>query len=101
MADPKIPGKIPTAAERMIREVGGAQERIARGRARKNENWRSIAILGIVGWSVTIPTLLGIVAGVWMDRRWPGSVSWTLTLLVAGLALGCVTAWLRIEKEQQ
>jgi len=85
----------------MIREVGTRQERIARGRARKNDVWGSIALVGMIGWSVTIPTLIGILAGLWIDRHWPSRLSWTLTLLLAGLVFGCVNAWQRIEKEQR
>jgi ATP synthase protein I len=30
------------------------------------------------------PILGGVALGLWLDRRWPGEVSWTLTLLLAG-----------------
>ncbi len=101
MAEPEPPLKLPPAAERMLREVGAKQERIERGRSRKGTIASSIAILGVVGWSVTVPTVLGVIAGVWIDRRWPGRISWTLTLLFAGLVVGCWNAWLRIEREQR
>ena len=84
------------SAARMIREVGARQARMARGRAGKNSLLSSIPILGVVGWSVTLPTLLGVAAGVWLDHRWPGRFSWTLMLLIGGLLFGCVNAWLRI-----
>jgi ATP synthase protein I len=48
---------------------------------------------GLIGWSVAIPTLLGVLLGVWLDERHPVSYSWTLTLLFAGLILGCFNAW--------
>lgn len=85
----------------MIREVGTRQKRIARGRSQKDNIWSSIAILGVVGWSVTLPTVLGVVLGVWLDRHWPSRFSWTLTLLIAGLAIGCTNAWLRIGRDQR
>lgn len=101
MAESTPPHKLPPSAERMIREVGTRQERIARGRARKNNIWSPLAVAGMIGWSVTVPTVLGVLAGVWIDRRWPSRFSWTLTLLIAGLVLGCANAWLRIEREQR
>lgn len=52
-----------------------------------------LGMIGMVGWSVAIPTLLGIAAGTWMDRTWPSGHSWTLTLLFAGVILGCLNAW--------
>jgi ATP synthase protein I len=96
MPEPESPRNLPPSAERMIREVGTRQERIARARSQKNSILSSIAILGVIGWSVTLPTVLGVVLGVWIDRRWPGRFSWALTLLMAGLAIGCTSAWLRI-----
>jgi ATP synthase protein I len=55
--------------------------------------WSGLGMMGIVGWSVAVPTLLGAALGLWLDRRFPGSRSWTLALLVAGLAIGCLLAW--------
>lgn len=52
-----------------------------------------LSIFGIVGWSVVVPTLLGIAVGVWIDGRWPGRFSWTLMLLFGGLICGCLNAW--------
>jgi len=89
------------SAERMVRQVGEKQKRMARSHGRDYNVLNAIGILGVVGWSVAVPTLLGIVAGVWIDRHWPSRISWTVTLLGAGLAIGCVSAWLRIEREQK
>jgi ATP synthase protein I len=52
-----------------------------------------LGMIGMVGWSVAIPTLLGVAAGMWMDRTWPGPHSWTLTMLFVGVILGCLNAW--------
>ncbi len=55
--------------------------------------------MGLIGWSVVIPTLLGAALGIWLDRHFPGSHSWTLALLVAGLVIGCFNAWRWVAKE--
>jgi ATP synthase protein I len=39
--------------------------------------------------------------GLWLDRRYPGGHSWTLALLVAGLAIGCLNAWRWVAKEDK
>lgn len=96
MPEPESPRNLSPSAERMIREVGARQERIARGRSGQGSILSSIAILGVIGWSVTVPTVLGVVLGVWIDHRWPSRFSWALTLLLVGLAVGCTSAWLRI-----
>jgi ATP synthase protein I len=85
-----------TSSDRMIREVGVKQSRMLRARGGDNGFWSSVQVLGVVGWSVTLPTLLGIALGIYLDRRWPERFSWTLMLLFAGLLLGCANAWMHI-----
>jgi ATP synthase protein I len=63
--------------------------------------WFGLGMTGLIGWSVVVPTLLGAALGHWLDERYPGQHSWTLALLVAGLALGCVNAWHWVAKEDQ
>jgi ATP synthase protein I len=58
-------------------------------------------MFGMVGWSVAVPTLIGIALGIWIDRRWPGRFSWTLMLLFAGLALGCLLAYHWVNRERK
>ncbi len=63
--------------------------------------WFGLGMMGLIGWSVVIPTLLGAALGVWLDKNHAGGLSWTLALLVAGLGLGCFNAWRWITKEEQ
>jgi len=72
--------------------------------ARRNPTpgiWAGFGMMGLIGWSVVVPTLLGAALGVWLDRRFPGNHSWTLALLVAGLALGCFNAWRWVANEEK
>ena len=55
-------------------------------------------MFGVVGWSVAIPTLIGVAVGLWIDGRWPSRFSWTLMLLIVGVALGCINAWYWVKK---
>ncbi|MDB5387884.1 MAG: putative F0F1-ATPase subunit [Planctomycetaceae bacterium] len=57
--------------------------------------------MGLIGWSVVIPTLSGAAVGKWLDKQYPGAHSWTLTLLIAGLCLGCFSAWQWVAREDQ
>ena len=41
--------------------------------------WFGLGMFGIVGWSVAIPTLIGIAVGLWIDRTWPSRYSWAST----------------------
>ena len=63
--------------------------------------WSGLGLMGVIGWSVVVPTLLGAALGLWLDRRYPGGRSWTLALLVAGLTLGCLNAWRWVSQEDQ
>ncbi|PZV09250.1 MAG: hypothetical protein DCF21_19790 [Leptolyngbya sp.] len=62
--------------------------------------WAGLGLFGMVGWSVMVPTLAGVALGVWIDKRWPSPYSWTLMLLLVGIALGCWSAWYWIQQEQ-
>jgi ATP synthase protein I len=82
------------------REVGAKAARKLKARRHSTPGvWFGLGMMGLIGWSVAIPTLLGAGLGLWLDNRYPGSHSWTLALLVAGLAIGCFNAWRWIAKE--
>jgi len=63
--------------------------------------WFGLGMMGMIGWSVVVPTLLGVALGIWLDKHHPGPHTWTLALLVAGLAFGCWIAWFWVSKEDQ
>jgi len=63
--------------------------------------WFGLGMMGLIGWSVVVPTLLGATLGLWLDRRDPGGHAWVLALMVAGLALGCLNAWHWVTKEHR
>jgi len=63
--------------------------------------WYGLGMMGLVGWSVVVPTLLGAALGIWLDKHHPGGHSWTPMLLLIGLILGCVNAWHWVAKEDK
>lgn len=60
---------------------------------------RGLGVYGLVGWSVTVPTLGGVALGAWLDARGAGQYSWTLMLMIVGLVVGCLTAWYWVRRE--
>jgi len=83
-------------------EVGAKAERKLRARRHSAQGvWFGLGMMGLIGWSVAIPTLLGAALGLWLDRHYPGRHAWTLALLVAGLAIGCFNAWHWVTKEDK
>jgi ATP synthase protein I len=70
----------------LSQEVGAKAARKLRARRMSTRTvWFGLGMMGLIGWSVAIPTLLGAALGLWLDSRHPGSHSWTLALLVVGL----------------
>jgi ATP synthase protein I len=87
------------ALKRFGREAEKKESRKIRGIQEKDETvWFGLGMFGVVGWSVAIPTLIGIAIGIWIDRSWPSQFSWTLMLLIGGLMLGCMNAWYWVRK---
>ncbi|MBK9170820.1 MAG: AtpZ/AtpI family protein [Bryobacterales bacterium] len=83
-------------------EIGAKAARKLRAQRHvKRTVWFGLGMMGLIGWSVTIPTLLGAALGIWLDQRFPGGRSWTLALLVAGLAIGCWNAWYWVTREDK
>jgi ATP synthase protein I len=84
------------------REVGAQEERKLMARRNKTQGvWFGLGMMGLVGWSVVVPTLLGAALGIWLDKRHPGSHSWTLMFLAIGLVVGCLNAWHWVAKEEK
>ncbi|MGF1509721.1 MAG: AtpZ/AtpI family protein [Myxococcota bacterium] len=79
-------------ADRTRRKVRGRRER-------RYTVWFGLGMFGLVGWSVVIPTVAGVVLGAWIDRTWQSSTSWTLTCMLIGAAGGCALAWYWLRKE--
>lgn len=80
-----------------IREVRRQVERA--GRHKPLGFWRGVAVIGAVGWTVALPAVAGAEVGRWLDARLAmHPFSWTLCLLLLGLALGCVVAWRQVER---
>lgn len=102
--DKPEPGRIPPlpADEKFAAQVDDdARRRLRARRRRENVIWQGLGSFGMVGFSVAIPTLLGVLLGLWLDATWPSAVPWTLLLLIAGLAIGSFSAWQWIERERR
>lgn len=90
------------ARERMVEEIGRKAARKIKARGQQGRRiWFGLGMFGLVGWAVAVPTVLGIAAGIWLDRNVPSRFSWTLTLLFIGVALGCLNAWYWIKRESR
>jgi ATP synthase protein I len=86
----------------LLRQIGAKETRKLRAQRRVTRTvWSGLGMMGLVGWSIVVPTLIGAALGVWLDNRYPSKHSWMLTLLMAGLTIGCANAWHWVAKEQK
>jgi len=84
------------------REIGEkAARKLSAQRHVTQTVWSGLGMMGMVGWSVAVPTLLGAALGLWLDGHYPGGHSWALMLLAIGLGLGCFNAWHWVAKEER
>jgi ATP synthase protein I len=90
----------PAPQEEMIRQIGEKEQRRMKARRRgERSTWFGLGMFGIVGWSVAVPTLLGILLGLWLDAASKDAFSWTVALMLAGVVVGCLNAWYWVSKE--
>lgn len=78
----------PDARRSLARDVGRFQRRDPSGAS----FWRSLSVLGTVGWSIALPAAAGAWLGHWLDLRLDSGVRFTLMFLVAGVLAGSAVA---------
>ncbi|MFP4349087.1 MAG: AtpZ/AtpI family protein [Thermodesulfobacteriota bacterium] len=89
-----------TPDKHFIDKIAVKQDRKLRSRRQRDRNvWFGLGMFGLVGWSVAIPTVIGVAVGIWIDETWPSRYSWTLMMLLVGLILGCLNAWFWVKRE--
>ena len=95
------PNKSPDARSALAAQIGAKAARKLKARRSTQGVWFGLGMMGLIGWSVVVPTLLGAALGVWLDKNHPGKHPWTLALLVVGLAIGCVNAWYWVAQQDK
>jgi ATP synthase protein I len=61
--------------------------------------WRNLSMIGALGWLVVTPTLLGVLAGRWLDGLFDSGIFFSGALIFLGIVVGCYLAWQRVDKE--
>lgn len=94
--------KINKQQELFSKKIGRIQQQKLRAQQHNIQTiWYGLGMMGLVGWSISIPTLIGIFVGLFLDRRFPIEQSWTLTFIVVGMTLGCLNAWRWLRNEDR
>ncbi len=83
--------------------------RQVRLRAQRHRRWlgegdaslaRRLAQIGVLGWIIVLPTLVGLFAGRWLDRLLHTGLLFSAALLFAGVLLGMRAAWSWMSRER-
>lgn len=69
------------------------RDRLARREQGHRSFWRSLSVLGMVGWPIALGSVGGALFGRWLDLQYESGVRFTLMLMTFGLLLGCLAAW--------
>ncbi len=92
-----------STAAGFIDELKRLDRQKKRKQAEKEEKsiWFGLGFMGLIGWSVAVPTVLGAIGGAFIDARTDSRYSWTLMLMFLGLIIGGLNAWFWVTRERK
>ncbi len=73
-----------------------------RERRARQQDWRDegqpsvmrfVGQIGVLGWIIVTPTLVGLFIGRWIDHQLGTGIFWSAPLLLVGVAIGFWSAW--------
>jgi len=82
--------------------------RQVRTRRRREREWRRegaptvarfVGQVGVLGWMIVTPALIGLFAGRFLDHRLGTGIFWSAPLLIVGVAIGFWAAWRWMHKQ--
>ncbi len=81
-------------ADRLLRAARQAFERKKSGDEMPEPSLGArLGQMGVLGWSIVVPTLLGLFIGRWLDRTFMTNVFFSATFLMIGVSIGFWSAW--------
>lgn len=86
--------------------MAGAARRAAAGERRAGADpepslGRRLGQIGVLGWTIVLPALAGVLAGRSLDRLFGTRVFFTAPLLMMGAACGLWFAWKWMHRQQR
>jgi ATP synthase protein I len=81
-------------SDRLAQAADRAAKREAEGRADPEPSLGArLGQIGILGWTIVLPTLLCLFFGRWLDRIFGTGIFFAAPLLMVGAAFGFWSAW--------
>ena len=74
----------------------------------RRKHWRSegepsmmrfVGQIGVLGWIIVAPTLIGLFIGRWLDHRFGSGIFWSAALLLLGVTAGFWSGWRWMQKQ--
>jgi ATP synthase protein I len=96
-ADERRTGK---RGEEFVSEVRTRRRRLEKHEREGDSSfWQSVGMMGTIGWSVSVPTALGVLLGRWIDSRLESAHVFMVFCMLVGLVAGCITAWRMVSEK--
>jgi ATP synthase protein I len=77
----------------LSKKVEESAREVKEAERQKSRLWRYASVIGISGWLFAIPVVAGAYLGRYLDANLPAGISWTITLIILGIALGIYNVW--------
>jgi len=78
----------------VIKAARQADERAKAGLSQPEPSLsRRLAQIGVLGWAIVVPILLGLVVGRWIDHLFSTGITFSAALIIGGAAFGMWSAW--------
>jgi ATP synthase protein I len=87
--------------KRFSDKVEKSAEELMKARKEKSAFWHYAQILGVGGWLFVIPVVAGAYIGRYMDEKMAGNISWTITFIIIGIAVGIYNIWYFLLRKSQ
>ncbi len=60
---------------------------------KRKDFWKYLSRVTVIGWLFVIPVVAGAYLGRYLDARYASNTSWTITLIIIGVAVGIYNVW--------
>ena len=87
--------------KRFSEKVEKSAEELSKAREEKSRFWHYAEILGVGGWLFVIPVVAGAYLGRYIEERTKGDISWTITFIIIGIAVGVYNVWYFLIRKSQ
>ncbi len=91
--------------DRRHREMRTALRQDISRRSRRDSGphvfWKSLAMIGMVGWPIALGAVGGAMGGHYLDVHFDTGVHFTLMLLTIGVSLGSYAAWQAVKGKHE